>query len=58
MYFKTEKICIVEVVLFRFEWRETPYLQPQELRDYMLKLSIFLHFLQDRVIWSHFSKKL
>ena len=33
MYFKTEKICIVEVVLFRYEWRETPYLQPQEVRD-------------------------
>ena len=33
MYFKEEKIFIVEVVLFRYEWRETPYLQPQVVRD-------------------------
>lgn len=24
MYFKKEKICIVKVVLFRYEWRELP----------------------------------
>lgn len=64
MSFKEEKICIVEVVLFRYEWRqgswwrETPYLQPQEVRDSILKLSIFLHLLQDRVIWSPFTEKL
>ena len=33
MYFKEEKICMVEVVLFRYEWRETAYLQLQEVRD-------------------------
>ena len=54
-FFKDKKICTVGVVLFRYKRRETSQLEPQRSMR-MIKLSIFLTFLQDQVIWSHFTE--
>ena len=57
-FFKDKKICTIGVVLFRYERHDTSHLAATEKYEMMIKLSMFLTFLQDRVIWSHFTEKL